>query len=59
MENIKKKLKENEFKNVVGLKSHVKRIYDDILISVFLNRIDSVRDSYKRVLAIYGKHFNY
>ena len=55
---IKKKLKGHEFKNVDELKIRVKRIYDEIQISVIHNLVDSVRDRYKRVLAVDGKHFN-
>ena len=55
---IKKKLKGHEFKNVDELKTRVKSIYDEIPISAIQNWVDSVRDRYKRVLAIDGKHLN-
>ena len=55
---IKKKLKGHEFKNVDELKKCVKSIYDEIQISAIHNWVDSVRDRYKRVLAIDGKHLN-
>ena len=55
---IKIKLKGHEFKNVDELKTHVKSIYDEIPISAIQNWVDSVRDRYKGVLAIDGKHLN-
>ena len=55
---IKKKLKGHEFKNVDELKTRMKSIYDEIPINAIQNWVDSVRDRYKRVLAIDGKHLN-
>ena len=49
----------HEFKNVDGLKSHVKSIYDEISRCTFQNRVDCVRDNYKKVLAIDGKHLKF
>ena len=58
MGNNKKKLKQHEFKNVDELKTLVKSIYDEFPISAIQNWEDSVRDSFKSVLAIDWKHLN-
>ena len=58
MENHQEKAQGHEFKNVDELKTLMKSIYDEIPISVIQNWVDSVRDRYKIVLAIDGKHLN-
>ena len=57
-ENIKEKIKWHEFKNFDELKSRVKNIYDEIIISAIQNWVDSVKDSYQRVIANWWKYLN-